>query len=144
MRNLHIANLFHSLLTAFLLLQQFSFATYVTAIALGQHIFTDLFDRFACNDFRTDSSLNRNVELLSWNQFLQLFTHPATKGDGIVLMRQCRECVDRLTVEQDVELDEFRSPNGSMKCSSTRFPLTYCWSISSPRLSRHSVMMGPI
>ena len=25
-------------------------------------------------------------------------------------MRQCRECVDRLAVEQDVELDELRGP----------------------------------
>ena len=57
LRHFNIAYLFHSLLTAFLLFQQFALTADVTTIALGCHVLAHLLHRLAGNDLGTDGSL---------------------------------------------------------------------------------------
>ena len=108
LRHLHIADLFHTLLTAFLLLQQLALTRHVATVALGGHILANLLDGLAGNDFRSDSSLNGNIELLARNEFLQFLAHAATQCNCIVLMRKRRQGIDGFSVEQNIELRQLR------------------------------------
>ena len=108
LRHLHVSNLFHTLLSALLLLQQFALTADVTTIALGRHVLTYLLHCLTGDDLRPDGSLDGDVELLTGNELLQFLAHPASEGDGIILMRQRRQCIDGLSVEQDIQFRQLR------------------------------------
>ena len=50
--------------------------------------------------------LNSYIELLTRNQFLQFLAHLATEIVGVSLIDQRRERIDRLAIEQDIELSQ--------------------------------------
>ena len=107
MRHLHIADFLHALLAALLFLQEFSFTTDITAIAFGRHVLAHLFHGFACDDFGPDGCLYGDIKLLTRQQFLEFLTHSPSEIHGVVYMREGGEGIDRLSVEQDVEFDQF-------------------------------------
>jgi hypothetical protein len=69
-----------------LFFQKLSFTAYIAAVTLGGYVLANGFHGFAGNNFGTNGSLNGHVELLAWNQLLQLFAHAAAKAFGIVDM----------------------------------------------------------
>src|SRR5579871_3094685 len=72
LRHLDPPDLLHALLSFFLALEQFPFASDVAAVTLRQHVFTLRFDRFPRDDPSTDRRLDRNVEELAGNELAQL------------------------------------------------------------------------
>ena len=99
LRYLHVANLLHAFLTLLLLLQQFALTAHVTAVALGRHVLAHLLHRLTGNDLGANGGLDGNVKLLARDELLQLLTHAAAKGLGIVEVGQRREGIHRVTVE---------------------------------------------
>src|SRR4029079_12570821 len=72
LRDLHVANLFHPLLTFLLTLQQLALARYVATVALGGHVLSQRFHRGARDDPRPDRRLDRDLELLLRDELLHL------------------------------------------------------------------------
>ena len=96
----------HPLLAFLLLLQQLALAGDVTAVALGEHVLADGPDRLAGDDARPDRGLDRHLELLPRDQLLQLGRDVDAVVVRLVLVHDGREGVHRLTVQQDVDLDQ--------------------------------------
>src|SRR6218665_342088 len=71
LRNLYVSNLTHTFFTFFLFLEKFTLTGNISTITFGSYVFSQGFDGFTSDDFSTNRSLNRNVELLSWNWFTQ-------------------------------------------------------------------------
>ncbi|MBA7585348.1 Elongation factor 4 [subsurface metagenome] len=69
-----------------LFLQQFSLSCNITPITLGSYIFPQSFYCFAGNNFRSDCRLDRNIKLLPWNKFFELYTHFTAQCICIILM----------------------------------------------------------
>ena len=107
LRHFYVANLLHPLFALLLLFKQLSLSADVATIALGSHILTYTFNGFSRHNLGTDSSLNSDVKLLPWNEFLEFFAHSSAEGNGIVLMGECRKSVHRFTIEQDIEFGKF-------------------------------------
>jgi len=82
--NFHVADLLHAFFTFLLLLQEFSFAGYITTVAFGSHVFADGLDGFAGDDFSPDGGLDGNVELLARNQFFQFLADAFPERVSIV------------------------------------------------------------
>src|SRR4029079_12050860 len=72
LRDLHVAHLFHPLLTFLLTLQQLALARYVAPIALGGHVLSQRLHRRAGDDARADRGLDRHLELLLRDELLHL------------------------------------------------------------------------
>ena len=68
LRNFHIANLFHTLLTFFLLVEKFALTRDVAAVAFGGNVLAEGFDGASRYDFGADGGLDGYVELMSWYQ----------------------------------------------------------------------------
>ena len=81
-----------------MLLEQFFLPRDVAAIAFGQNIFAQRFDRLASDDLSADRRLNRNFEQLPWDIFLQAFGNLPAAGVGFVGMNDERKRVDNLAV----------------------------------------------
>src|SRR4029079_1606421 len=105
-RHLAHADGLHPLLAFLLLLQQLALARDVAAVALRQHVLANRADVLAGNDFRSDRSLHRNLELLAWDEFLELAGHLVAVRGGSVFVHDRAERIDRLALAQDVDLDE--------------------------------------
>src|SRR5439155_1672127 len=72
LRNIHLPNAFHSPLSFFLFLQQLAFAGNITAITLGQNIFSDGGNRFPRNHAMADGRLDGDLKHLARDKFLHL------------------------------------------------------------------------
>ena len=107
LRHFDRTNLLHALLSFFLFFEQFAFTAYVTSITLGRHIFTHGFYRFPGYNLGSDGGLYGNVELLTGYQFFEFLAHAATEAHGIVGMGQGRQGIDRFSVEEYIEFDQF-------------------------------------
>ena len=106
LRHLDATDLFHALLTFLLFLKEFALTRYVTAVTFGSHVLADSLDGLTRNYLGSNRSLDSDVKLLTRDELLQFFAHAAAECDRVVDMGQCRQCVDTLAVEQDVELDK--------------------------------------
>ena len=106
MRLLVITYLTHTLLSLLLFLQKLSLSSHVTAVALGSHILTHLADSFPGNDFRSDRSLDGDIELLTRDQVLELQAYLSAEIIGTVLMDKRGQRICRITIEQNIELDQ--------------------------------------
>src|SRR5262249_43907860 len=71
LRNIHAAHALHALLAFLLLFQQLSLARHVAAVALGRHVFAHRLDRLAGNDLSADRRLQRDLEQVLVDFFLQ-------------------------------------------------------------------------
>ena len=65
MRHLYRADLFHAFFTRFLFFEKLAFARNITAVTLGNHIFTQGLDCLTRNDVGANGSLDRHIELLA-------------------------------------------------------------------------------
>ena len=93
-------------LPSLLLLEQLALATDVAAVALGEHVLALGLDRLAGDHARADRGLDGYVEHLSWDELAQLRDHRLAVLVGAVAVHDRGEGVDRLAVEQDVDLHE--------------------------------------
>src|SRR3990172_8659001 len=110
LRYLHAPHLLHSLLPLFLLFQQFPFAGNVAAIALRQNVLPHRAQCLACDDLAPDGGLDSDLKHLTWDKlpkFRAQFSSPIVSLD---LVNNGRQCVHRLSVQQDIEFDEVRFP----------------------------------
>ena len=106
LRHLDPADHLHPLLAFLLLLQQLALAGDVTAVALGEHVLADGADRLAGDDPAADGGLDRHLELLARDQLAQLRRDRDAVVVRLVLVHDRGERVDRLAVQQDVDLDQ--------------------------------------
>ena len=105
-RDLDPADHLHPLLALLLLLEQLALAGDVAAVALGEHVLADGADGLAGDDPGADGGLDRHLELLPRDQLLELAGHHHAVGVRLVLVHDRGERVDRLALQQDVDLDQ--------------------------------------
>src|SRR5689334_15645278 len=108
LRHLDRTDLLHAPLALFLLLEQLALASDVTAVALRQHVLPLRAECFARDDLAADRRLDRDLEHLSRDQLLELLAQRAAVRVRLLAVDDRRQRVDRLAVEQDVELDDVR------------------------------------
>src|SRR3954447_17753401 len=106
LRDLDRTHPLHALLALFLLLEQLALAGDVATVALGEHVLAHRAHGFACDDVRADGGLDRDLEHLARDQLLESLCQGTPRRLGAVAMDDQRERVDRLAVDEDVDLDE--------------------------------------
>src|SRR5436190_3290067 len=110
LRDLDSADTLHPLFPFLLLLQQLALAADIAAVALGQHVLAQRLDRFPGDDAAADGRLDGDLEHLPWNQLAHLRRQRAAALVGHVAVHDDRQRVDRIAVDQDVELHQRRRP----------------------------------
>ena len=106
LRHFDRADLFHAFLTLLLLFEELAFTRDVATVALRCHVLTHSLDGLTSDNLRTDSCLDSDVKLLTWNQFLEFLTHSSTEAYRVVEVGEGRKSIDAFAVEKDIELDE--------------------------------------
>ena len=109
LRNLDRADLLHALLALLLFLEQLALARDVAAVALGQHVLAQRLDGRPRDDVRADRRLHRHLEHLPGDQLLHLVDQLAAPVIGVVAVHDDRQRIDRVAVDQDVELRQRRA-----------------------------------
>src|SRR5688572_18686565 len=71
LRDVDAADALHALLAFLLLLQQLALARHVAAVALGGDVLADRLDRLARDDLAADRGLQRDLEEVAVDLFLQ-------------------------------------------------------------------------
>ena len=110
LRNLHGTHLFHPLLSFFLLLEQLAFARDVAAVALREHVLSERLHGCARDDFLPDRCLYDDLKKLARNKFLQLVRDLSAPLGRLVPVNDHGERINRIPVDEHIELDEFASP----------------------------------
>src|SRR4029078_7877178 len=80
-RHLDAPDRLHLLLAFLLLLQQLALTRDVAAVALGEHVLALGLHGLAGDDLATDRGLDRHIEHLPRDQFLQLLAHARPVGE---------------------------------------------------------------
>ena len=96
----------HTLLALFLFLEQLALTRDIAAIALGQNVLAARLDGGAGNDLVADGTLNRHLEQLARNDFLELVAQAAGQAIGLILVNDKRKRVHLVARKQNIELDE--------------------------------------
>src|SRR5260370_25208440 len=104
LRDLDVADLAHALLALLLLLEELLLAADVAAVALGQHVLAQRADGLARDHPAADRRLDGDLEKLARGQVLQALAQGPAAAFGGVLVDDHGERIDRLVVDQDVEL----------------------------------------
>src|SRR5499426_2635495 len=110
LRHFHFADLLHALLTLLLLLEELALARDIAAVALGGHVLAHGLDRFPGDDPAADGGLDRDLVELAGDHRPQLLGQGFALLVGLLPVDDDGERVDRVAVEQDVELDHVRGP----------------------------------
>ena len=110
LRNFHRSDLTHPLLTLLLFLQELSLTADITTITLRGHILTDSLHGLTGNDLCSDSCLDSDVELLAWDEFLEVLTHLAAEIVAVISVVGCiffvrRDREDAEACTADVNVD---------------------------------------
>src|SRR4029077_5984287 len=105
-RDFDHADLLHPLLARLLPLEQLALAGDVTAVALGEHVFSPSLHRLARDHTRTDRRLDGDVEMLARDLLPQPLDEHAPAVVGRVAVNDQRERVDRLAADEDVHTHE--------------------------------------
>ena len=92
----------------FLLLEQLALSRHIAAIAFRQDVFPHGADRLASDDAAADRRLNWYVEHLAGDKPTQVFDQFPAAGVGVVAVRDQREGVNRLTIDENIELHQVR------------------------------------
>lgn len=100
------AELAHLLFALLLLFQQLLLAGDIAAVALGQHVLAHGLDGLTGDDLAADGGLHRDLEQGAGNVIPQLFADAAALGVGVVPEHDHGECVHRVTIQQEVQLDQ--------------------------------------
>src|SRR5688500_7995119 len=110
LRDLDRPHLLHSLLSFLLLLEKLPLARDVTTVALRENVFAKRLHRRPRDDLLTDGGLDDDLEKLSRNKLLQLVRDLPSPLVRLVLVDDNGERVDRITVDEHVELHEIALP----------------------------------
>src|SRR6185437_1646695 len=110
LRNVHLADPLHALLALFLLFEQLALAADVATVALGDDVLADGGDGLAGDDLRADGRLNSHLEHLPRNQFTHLRDQGLAAVVSEVAMNDDRECIHRITADENVHLHHGRDP----------------------------------
>src|SRR5262249_29256345 len=100
----------HALLALFLLLEELALAGNVAAIALGEHVLAKRADRLARDDASADRRLDRDLEHVRRDEFLQPLPPRPPPPPPLAWVDQDPERIDRLAIPQDLHLDEIARP----------------------------------
>ena len=103
LRHLDVANRLHALLTGLLLLEQFTLARDVAAVALRQNVFALRAYCLTGKHATADGRLDRHLEHLLRNDVFQLFAQHASAVVRLVFVHDERQGIDRLAGKQNVE-----------------------------------------
>src|SRR5687767_8632596 len=106
LRNLDRAHLLHALLPLFLLLEELALSRDVAAVALREHVLPKRLHRRAGDDLVADRRLDRDFEELPRDELTQLVGDLATVLVGLLAVDDDAERVDRVAVDEHVELHE--------------------------------------
>src|SRR6266403_4686053 len=108
--NIHLADALHAALAFFLFFEEFAFAGNVAAVALGEHVFADGRDSFACNDAAANRGLDRHFKHLPWNELAQARYQIAPALRRKVAMDDQRQRIHGFAGDQHIQLDEVGFP----------------------------------
>src|SRR6185312_10971661 len=108
LRNLYVSELLHALLAFFLFLEELALAADVAAIALRQHVLAQRLDGRARNDGATDGGLHGDFEHLPRDELLHLVDELAAAMVGGLAVRDDRQRIHLVAVDEDIELHEWR------------------------------------
>src|SRR5678815_2082914 len=101
LRDLHVANLFHPLLTFLLPLQQLALARYVAAVTLRRDVLAQGLDGRARDDARANRRLDRDLELLLWDELLHLHAQVAALRVRTLAVHDQRQRIDPVAVHHE-------------------------------------------
>src|SRR5580704_51253 len=110
LRYFDLSDLFHAFLAFLLLFEQLPLSRDVAAVALGGDVLPHGLDRLAGDDPAADGGLDRDLVELARDHRPQLLGEGLALLVGLLPMHDHRQRVDRISVEQDVELDHVRGP----------------------------------
>src|SRR5262247_2473353 len=110
LRHFHLAHLLHALLTLLLLLEELALARDVAAVALGGHVLAHGLHGFPRDDAAADGRLDGDLEHLTGDDATELLHQHLAPLVGLVAVHDDAEGVDRVAIEQDVQLDQIRDP----------------------------------
>src|SRR5262249_42890934 len=108
LRNLDRAYLLHALLAFLLLLQKLPFAGDVPTVAFRKDVFAHRGDGLPGNDSRADRRLDSDLIHLARDDLLELGADIASSLVRPIAMDDYRERIDRIPVDQDIQLDQIR------------------------------------
>src|ERR1700732_5051503 len=106
LRDVDLAELPHLLLAFLLLLQKFTFARDVAAVAFRGDVLAQRPHGLARDHLAADRGLDRNLEHVRRDQLLHLLDHGAAAALGALAVHQHRERIDRLVIDENLHLDE--------------------------------------
>src|SRR5258707_5029469 len=106
LRNVDLAELAHLLFAFLLLLQKFSFARDVAAVALCGDVLAQRAHGLARDHLAADRRLDRYLEHVRRDQFLHLLDHGAAAPLSALAVHQHRQRIHRFVVDEDLHLDE--------------------------------------
>src|SRR5688572_29555574 len=106
LRDLDGPHLLHALLALLLLLEELALPADVAAVALREHVLPQRLHRLAGDDLLADGRLDRDLEQLPRDQVLQLVRDLPAPLVRLVAVNDDAEGVDRVAVDQHVELHE--------------------------------------
>ena len=106
MRDVYVPDLLHALFPLFLLLEQFSFSAYVSAVALRRHVFSHCTDGFAGDDLSTDCGLQCDLEELSGEYILKLGAKRPAPRFRLVAVHDRGKGIDWLGIDEDFHAHE--------------------------------------
>src|SRR4029079_13619226 len=98
----------HPLLAFLLLLEQLPLPGDIATVTLGKHVLPHRPDRFPGNDVASDRRLDGDLEHLARDQLLEPLGQVAPDRLGLVAVDDHRQRVDRLAVDEDVDLGKVR------------------------------------
>ena len=105
-----VADHLHPLLALLLLFQEFPLPGDVAAVALGDHVLPEGGDGGPGDDLAADRPLDRDLEHLAGDLFLQPLAGLETPGAGAFTVDDLGEGIDLFAVDQDVQQGEVAFP----------------------------------
>ena len=108
LRDLDRTHPLHPLLAFLLFLEQLPLAGDVPTVTLGEDVLAHRADGLAGDDVAADGRLDRDLEHLARDELLQSFGQLAAGGMRTIAVDDDRQGVDRLAVDEDVDLGEVR------------------------------------
>ena len=82
--------------------QQFTLTGDIASITFRRHVFTDSLNCLTSDNLSAYRRLDSDIELLAGDQLFQFLAHTTSESNAIIHVRQCRQSVYRLTVQQDI------------------------------------------
>src|SRR5262249_14315795 len=106
LRDLHLSELAHPLLSFLLLVEELALTGDVAAVAFRGDVFAQRTDRLARNHLAADRRLDRNLEEVARNEVLEFLAHrPAARLRALAIDDDGKR-IDGIAIDEDRHLDE--------------------------------------